>query len=80
MADLICKNRLAEERKQWRKDHRIKVINLAYGFWAKPDKNTDGTMNLLKWTCGIQINKVFQVRRILYGKVDYSRLQYIHIT
>ncbi|PVV04533.1 hypothetical protein BB560_000963 [Smittium megazygosporum] len=42
----ICKSRLMEERKQWRKDH-------PYGFFAKPMKATDGTLNLLEWECGI---------------------------
>ncbi|PVU99396.1 hypothetical protein BB559_000755 [Furculomyces boomerangus] len=42
----ICKNRLMEERKQWRKDH-------PFGFYAKPSKATDGTLNLLEWECGI---------------------------
>ncbi|KAJ3078608.1 E2 SUMO-conjugating protein ubc9 [Quaeritorhiza haematococci] len=43
---VICRNRLAEERKQWRKDH-------PFGFYAKPTKNPDGTLNLLQWTAGI---------------------------
>lgn len=42
----LCRNRLQEERKQWRKDH-------PFGFYAKPDKNPDGTMNLQQWTAGI---------------------------
>ncbi|KAJ3117750.1 E2 SUMO-conjugating protein ubc9 [Phlyctochytrium bullatum] len=42
----ICITRLTEERKQWRKDH-------PYGFWAKPDKNSDNTLNLLSWKVGI---------------------------
>ncbi|GAA5914286.1 ubiquitin-conjugating enzyme E2 [Sporobolomyces salmoneus] len=42
----ICERRLQEERKQWRKDH-------PYGFWAKPAKNADGSMNLMLWEVGI---------------------------
>ncbi|VDM55171.1 unnamed protein product [Angiostrongylus costaricensis] len=38
--------RLAEERKQWRKDH-------PFGFIARPIKNADGTLNLFKWECAI---------------------------
>jgi len=41
----ICKTRLQEERKQWRKDH-------PYGFYAKPE-NTDGGLNLMVWNVGI---------------------------
>ncbi|KAI6005874.1 ubiquitin-conjugating enzyme 9 [Pisolithus albus] len=43
----ICRTRLAEERKQWRKDHP------SYGFYAKPVKSADGSMNLLEWEVGI---------------------------
>lgn len=42
----LCDIRLQEERKQWRKDH-------PFGFYAKPQKDTDGTLNLRKWTAGI---------------------------
>ncbi|CED84191.1 ubiquitin-conjugating enzyme 9 [Phaffia rhodozyma] len=42
----ICRTRLGEERKQWRKDH-------PFGFYARPAKNTDGTMDLMKWEVGI---------------------------
>ncbi|GAB1517903.1 ubiquitin-conjugating enzyme [Rhizoctonia solani] len=42
----ICRTRLAEERKQWRKDH-------PYGFFAKPTKAPDGSLNLLEWEVGI---------------------------
>ena len=38
--------RLAEERKQWRKNH-------PFGFFAKPKTNQDGTKNLFSWQCGI---------------------------
>jgi len=41
----ICKARLGEERKQWRKDH-------PYGFWAKPLKAGDA-LDLLNWEVGI---------------------------
>jgi len=42
----ICRPRLAEERKQWRKDH-------PFGFYAKPTKAPDGSMNLMEWEVGI---------------------------
>ncbi|MBW0494401.1 hypothetical protein O181_034116 [Austropuccinia psidii MF-1] len=42
----ICKARLAEERKQWRKDH-------PYGFYARPSKNPDGSLNMMLWDVGI---------------------------
>jgi ubiquitin-conjugating enzyme E2 I len=40
----IAKSRLAEERKKWRKDH-------PFGFVAKPAVNTDGTVDLMTWSC-----------------------------
>ncbi|KAH0830638.1 hypothetical protein J3R83DRAFT_2093 [Lanmaoa asiatica] len=43
---VIIRPRLAEERKQWRKDH-------PFGFYAKPVKAADGTMNLMEWEVGI---------------------------
>ncbi|KAJ1972357.1 SUMO conjugating enzyme Hus5 [Dimargaris xerosporica] len=42
----ICKTRLLEERKQWRKDH-------PYGFYARPNKAADGTLDLMVWQAGI---------------------------
>jgi ubiquitin-conjugating enzyme E2 I len=42
----ICKARLMEERKLWRKDH-------PYGFYARPAKNADNSLDLLKWHVGI---------------------------
>lgn len=59
----ICRARLAEERKQWRKDHPfvrdspyaptclLRVLH--QGFYAKPTKAADGSMNLLEWEVGI---------------------------
>jgi len=38
--------RLAEERRAWRQ-------NPIFGFTAKPEKNPDGTCNLLNWECRI---------------------------
>ncbi|KAJ3021966.1 E2 SUMO-conjugating protein ubc9 [Thoreauomyces humboldtii] len=46
MSNPICQARLAEERKQWRKDH-------PFGFWAKPGKKPDNTLDLAKWAVGI---------------------------
>ncbi len=42
----LALERLAEERKIWRKDH-------PFGFFAKPVLREDGSMNLLIWECGI---------------------------
>ncbi|KAL6055719.1 SUMO-conjugating enzyme sce1, variant 3 [Balamuthia mandrillaris] len=42
----IARGRLMEERKAWRKDHPP-------GFFARPESNDDGTLNLMRWTCGI---------------------------
>ncbi|CAN6667405.1 SUMO-conjugating enzyme Ubc9p [Trichomonascus vanleenenianus] len=42
----LCLNRLQEERKQWRKDH-------PFGFYAKPQKKADGTLDLMTWNVGI---------------------------
>lgn len=42
----LCKTRLQEERKQWRKDH-------PFGFYAKPNKAPDGSLDLTLWTAGI---------------------------
>ncbi|KAG0170482.1 E2 SUMO-conjugating protein ubc9 [Apophysomyces sp. BC1034] len=46
MSSGIARSRLMEERKQWRKDH-------PHGFWARPGKNADGSLDLMVWTCGI---------------------------
>ncbi|KAK7202808.1 SUMO conjugating enzyme Hus5 [Myxozyma melibiosi] len=42
----LCLNRLQEERKQWRKDH-------PFGFFAKPNKSPDGSLDLMNWSVGI---------------------------
>uniref|UniRef100_A0A7S3NHG5 SUMO-conjugating enzyme UBC9 n=1 Tax=Aureoumbra lagunensis TaxID=44058 RepID=A0A7S3NHG5_9STRA len=42
----IARGRLAEERKNWRRDH-------PFGFWARPALKPDGTTSLLQWDCGI---------------------------
>ncbi|KAI9867214.1 MAG: E2 SUMO-conjugating protein ubc9 [Trichoglossum hirsutum] len=42
----LCQNRLQEERKQWRRDH-------PFGFFAKPQRNAQGILDLKKWECGI---------------------------
>ncbi|KAL2171939.1 hypothetical protein VTG60DRAFT_998 [Thermothelomyces hinnuleus] len=42
----LCQNRLQEERKQWRKDH-------PFGFYARPQKNAQGVLDLKVWECGI---------------------------
>ncbi|KAG9323233.1 hypothetical protein KVV02_007965 [Mortierella alpina] len=42
----ICRSRLAEERKQWRKDH-------PFGFYARPEKKADATLDLMNWQVGI---------------------------
>ncbi|CAO3589240.1 unnamed protein product [Absidia cylindrospora] len=42
----IARSRLMEERKQWRKDH-------PHGFFARPARNPDNTLNVMQWNCGI---------------------------
>ncbi|KAL1626058.1 SUMO conjugating enzyme Hus5 [Diplodia seriata] len=42
----LATTRLAEERKQWRKDH-------PFGFVARPMKNSQGVLDLRKWECAI---------------------------
>jgi ubiquitin-conjugating enzyme E2 I len=42
----LCQNRLNEERKQWRRDH-------PFGFYAKPQRNAQGVLDLKTWECGI---------------------------
>ncbi|RFU25329.1 hypothetical protein B7463_g11021, partial [Scytalidium lignicola] len=42
----LCQNRLQEERKQWRRDH-------PFGFYAKPQRNAQGVLDLKVWECGI---------------------------
>eukprot|EP00736_Rhodelphis_marinus_P001790 Rmarinus@m.25829 len=42
----IATARLQEERRLWRKDR-------PFGFYARPVKNPDGSLNLLKWEAGI---------------------------
>ncbi|CAH6721218.1 SUMO-conjugating enzyme Ubc9p [[Candida] jaroonii] len=42
----LAKTRLQEERKLWRKDH-------PFGFFAKPEKSADGSLDLTNWRAGI---------------------------
>ena len=42
----IAESRLKEERKNWRKDHPS-------GFFARPKKNEDGSMDMMTWETGI---------------------------
>lgn len=42
----IAEKRLGEERKSWRKDHPP-------GFFARPMKKADDSLDLMKWECGI---------------------------
>ena len=42
----IAQGRLSAERSAWRKDH-------PYGFFARPMKTPDGTLNLMIWEYGI---------------------------
>lgn len=37
---------VADCRKQWRKDH-------PFGFYARPQKNAQGVLDLKVWECGI---------------------------
>ena len=43
MSDVAAR-RLAEERKNWRKDHPP-------GFFARPERAADGTVDLFRWKC-----------------------------
>eukprot|EP01103_Thecamoeba_quadrilineata_P015525 TRINITY_DN4937_c0_g1_i1.p1 TRINITY_DN4937_c0_g1~~TRINITY_DN4937_c0_g1_i1.p1 ORF type:complete len:158 (+),score=14.11 TRINITY_DN4937_c0_g1_i1:63-536(+) len=43
---MLAAARLSSERKLWRKDH-------PYAFYARPDRNPDGSMNMMRWLCGI---------------------------
>ena len=45
MANLAAQ-RLAEERKAWRREH-------PFGFIATPSRNPDGSLNLMNWDCAI---------------------------
>lgn len=42
----IARMRLQAERKNWRTDH-------PHGFYAKPDSLPDGSLNIMRWKCGI---------------------------
>eukprot|EP01116_Phalansterium_solitarium_P009620 TRINITY_DN23863_c0_g1_i1.p2 TRINITY_DN23863_c0_g1~~TRINITY_DN23863_c0_g1_i1.p2 ORF type:complete len:159 (-),score=20.85 TRINITY_DN23863_c0_g1_i1:165-641(-) len=42
----LCLDRLAKERKDWRKEHPPE-------FFARPRNNEDGSANMLIWDCGI---------------------------
>eukprot|EP01129_Flabellula_baltica_P011814 TRINITY_DN5236_c0_g1_i2.p1 TRINITY_DN5236_c0_g1~~TRINITY_DN5236_c0_g1_i2.p1 ORF type:complete len:167 (+),score=33.44 TRINITY_DN5236_c0_g1_i2:22-501(+) len=42
----IAQGRLLEERKAWRKDH-------PHGFFARPERAEDGSLNMMRWRCGI---------------------------
>ena len=42
----IAIGRLTEERKNWRKDHPP-------GFYARPEKRSDNSTNLMRWETGI---------------------------
>uniref|UniRef100_A0A6B2LN04 SUMO-conjugating enzyme UBC9 n=1 Tax=Arcella intermedia TaxID=1963864 RepID=A0A6B2LN04_9EUKA len=42
----IAKDRLAAERKNWRKEH-------PFGFYARPMRAEDGSLQMFKWECGI---------------------------
>lgn len=42
----LAKIRLQEERKLWRKDH-------PFGFFARPEKSPDGSLDLTSWKAGI---------------------------
>lgn len=64
MSSGIARSRLLEERKQWRKDHphvsvqRSQLLDFVslvvnQGFWARPGKNADNSLDLMQWTCGI---------------------------
>jgi len=62
----IAQARLSEERKCWRKDH-------PFGFFAKPMKKADGTMDLMHWEYGIPGKKGTPWEGGLYkGKIVFK--------
>lgn len=44
--DKIALDRLIIEKRDYKKQRQ-------FGFYAKPSKNKDGTLNMFKWECGI---------------------------
>mmetsp|Transcript_24724 Transcript_24724/g.39857 ORF Transcript_24724/g.39857 Transcript_24724/m.39857 type:complete len:160 (-) Transcript_24724:225-704(-) len=42
----LARKRLATERREWRKSH-------PHGFYARPEKKSDGSQDLMMWVCGI---------------------------
>eukprot|EP01100_Stratorugosa_tubuloviscum_P014819 TRINITY_DN812_c1_g1_i1.p1 TRINITY_DN812_c1_g1~~TRINITY_DN812_c1_g1_i1.p1 ORF type:complete len:159 (+),score=78.48 TRINITY_DN812_c1_g1_i1:173-649(+) len=42
----LARARLEAERKNWRRDHPAL-------FYARPEKNPDGSLNIMRWQCGI---------------------------
>jgi ubiquitin-conjugating enzyme E2 I len=42
----LARQRLVRERKDWRKES-------PYGFYARPLKKADGSVDIMSWTCGI---------------------------
>ncbi|GMM31037.1 E2 SUMO-conjugating protein [Martiniozyma asiatica (nom. inval.)] len=46
MARDLCLERIQQERKLWRKDH-------PFGFFAKPAKAADGSLDLYRWNAGV---------------------------
>jgi ubiquitin-conjugating enzyme E2 I len=46
MSESLARQRLTQERKDWRKNHPP-------GFYARPETMPDGTVNLFRWRCGI---------------------------
>ncbi|POV99562.1 hypothetical protein PSTT_13692, partial [Puccinia striiformis] len=51
--------RLAEERKQWRRDH-------PYGFYARPTKNADSSLNMMIWDIGIPGKENVSITRLIH--------------
>ncbi|KAB2619419.1 SUMO-conjugating enzyme SCE1-like [Pyrus ussuriensis x Pyrus communis] len=58
MSGGIARGRLAEERKAWRKNdphfrihRRPSLLSILFGFVAKPETASDGSVNLMVWQC-----------------------------
>ena len=46
----LARDRLTQERREWSRDH-------PFGFYARPSRAADGSVDLLKWECDIPAKK-----------------------
>ena len=68
--------RLKHERKAWRKDHPP-------GFYARPEKNADGSRNIFKWICGVRVSfnrlNSFHYRTLILHLSFYAQVERGHL-